>query len=97
MRRGSTPTIKLQIELTLDDFNDVWLILKQGSNTLTLKKERLNQGQGYISAKLIQEETLMFSPGDISVQLKTLKKDKVQVSNIVMLPVTDVLDGRIME
>lgn len=97
MRRGSTPTIKLQIELTLNDFNDVWLILKQGSNTLTLKKERLNQGQGYISAELTQEETLMFSPENIQVQLKALNDGKVKVSNILLLPVTDVLDKEVMK
>lgn len=105
MRRGTTPTIELEIPFDADDLSVVWVTFAQGSTvppTEVLTKMNGDEGvtieDGLITIAFSQEDTLLFAKTGlpkVQVQIRVLLTDgSADASNIVDFPVGLILrDG----
>lgn len=101
MRQGTTPTITIYSPIDLLAFK-VIVTLVQDKYELDLPESRLSKTytspNTYISFTLTQEETLQFkSSGRVSVQWKAESAGAVIASDTGSIPVTDILNKKIME
>jgi len=103
MYRGTTPTLKFEIETDLDlNFvTDLWVTLKVRGQKSTYKisdgNVLLNAEESYAQIELTQEETLKFIGAEGECQLKFLTdSDKVYASPIVKVNINAILNEDIM-
>jgi hypothetical protein len=85
MYRGTTPTITLKIntDFDFDYIKQVWFTVAFMSNvdfmskkvTKTIEDVVLDNDKKTISITLSQEETLLFAPGNVSIQVRILTKN----------------------
>lgn len=71
MHRGTTPTFTLTVPegYSFDDASNVYVTLQQNSNTLTKSGSDLEISGNTVDVYLTQRDSLMFSPGTLSVQM----------------------------
>ena len=77
MRRGTTPTIQVEVPLDISDYG-VHLAFKQGKDLVVKTGDELvievSEGSTLISASLTQEETLKFASGKkVEVQVRAVR------------------------
>ena len=105
MRRGTTPTISLEIPFNADDIQVLWVTFSQGNTvppTEIFTKELGDEGvileDGLVTIEFSQEDTLAFAKTGlpkVQTQMRILFNDgKADASNIVDFPVGIILrDG----
>lgn len=100
MRRGSTPTITLNIfDLDLTNVDIVQVTLKQDDIEIVKNNSdiKFNTDNTELSFKLTQEDSLSFHVGKAKVQCKFKFKDgSVIVSKITEFTINETLNGSIL-
>ena len=95
MRRGTTPTIKIDVKgCNLADFDSVYVTLKQKALSIDKFGDDLDIQNNAISILLSQEDTLRFDASYkyVDVQIRAVNKEGVAIaSNIRQIPVEAVL------
>ncbi|MBO7695425.1 MAG: hypothetical protein J6T10_22600 [Methanobrevibacter sp.] len=101
MVRGTTPTLilKLNTDLDVGNMKQIWVTFKSIMNEVTLSKNDIrviNESDLIIS--LSQEQTLKFTEGIVSVQVRLLTPDnKAYATKIKTINMSNVLkEGVIM-
>ena len=99
MKRASTPTHRFELMTDLSALKDLKITYKQGDKIVLEKSLADVTMDGKTAAvKLTQEETNLFAPdADVRMQVRilTLGGDSYP-SNIVTVPVDDVLNDEVM-
>lgn len=100
MQRGTTPTHTFTFGETLSGavFDKIFITYKQGEKVIVEKsvKDIVVTEDSFI-VKLTQAETLLFSPGQVQIQIrvKTINGQAL-ASNILTVPASEILkDGEI--
>lgn len=97
MRRGTTPTITIDLEdFSGEDAEKAVLTLKQEGGVLINKEVEINDG--IITCQLTQEDTLRLKktyPVKLQVKIK-LKDGRVKGTEILMCDVHDILNEEII-
>jgi hypothetical protein len=79
MYRGTTPTITLKVktDFDFDYIKEIWFTIASISKKVTKTKSQcyVDNDAKTISTILTQEETLIFSAGNVNVQARILTKD----------------------
>jgi len=98
MRRGTTPTLKLTLDVDPTTFDTLFILFKQGETLITKSGEdlTLNSEEKSIVVKLTQEETLKLncSKGNVRVQLRAKLNDEAYATSIVHVQLKDILEDR---
>ncbi len=99
--RGTTPDYILTLEGYDLSGKTAYVTLQQGTNTVTLSGDRLtvaaDQSGSTVAFALTQEDTLMFSPGAVSVQLKAIDaQGNVDATGIGQIQIDRALLGRVI-
>lgn len=104
MRRGTTPTIRIKINNlpSIDLIKDIWVSFRnKGNNLIILNKTiddlEIDAENNTVSISLTQEETLKFHIS-VSIQVKIYLTDEKTVcaSNIIDVPINEILNPNIM-
>lgn len=101
MTRGTTPSLKLEIDFKTTDLAAVWITISQGGPVInkTLADEGVTitdtEDGAEITVTLSQEDTLALAPGGAELQVRALLvDDTAAASNIARLTVKRILkDG----
>lgn len=96
MRRGTTPTLTMEVDgCNLEEFDHIVITLKQGRTLIN--KQAIVEGS-FISATFTQEETLSLNAkADVSVQMKGITNDgSVVGSEVLLLDVKEILNEEVM-
>jgi hypothetical protein len=97
MRRGSTPTLNIETNIVVANFDRVILTVQQGDNKYNFEKEDMTQKDGIIAVTMSQAQTLSFDiESTVSLQFRVKKGTTVTASNIVTVPVCDVLNEEVL-
>lgn len=100
MRRGSTPTLKFELPLEIDNnVTKLRLTFEQNDKTVVEKTEKeIMINEQFFSVQLTQEETLSFdSSCPIRMQVKIRTTDgNVVPSDVVLIECKDVLNEEIL-
>ena len=95
MRRGTTPTIKIDVKgCNLADFDSVYVTFKQKALSIDKFGDDLDIQNNAISILLSREDTLRFDASYkyVDVQIRAVNKEGVAIaSNIRQIPVEAVL------
>ena len=94
MRRGTTPTIEINVNgCDLSEFDTIYVTFKQGDVEVTYDNSEIDIEESRISFSLKQEDTLKFnSELFVYVQLRAVNKKGVAIaSNIKHISVEDIL------
>lgn len=108
MRRGTTPTIELEIPFKADEMQVIWVTFAQGNTvppkevlTKTNEDEGVTVEDGLITIAFTQEDTLLFEKTGlpkVQVQIRILFTDgSADASNIVDFPVGLILRDGVIE
>ena len=99
MYRGTTPTLKFNVEFDVSLISVLWITFKQG-NQIKIEKQlgdcALNTEKNQIIVSLTQEETLSLSANkDLNIQIRVgFANSKRGVSRLITTYVDDILhDG----
>ena len=96
MRRGTTPTLKIYLMgIDPDKLKNIYVTMKQKSIERTKTNKDIEIDGNVISVHLSQEDTLDFSTGPISVQIRATTNSGLAVaSEIKNVTVSEILkDG----
>ena len=107
MRRGTTPTIELEIPFKADEISVLWVTFAQGGTvppTEILTKANGDAGvnieDGLVTIGFTQEDTLLFAKTGlpkVQLQIRVLLTDgTADASNIVDFPVGLILRDRVI-
>lgn len=95
MIRGTTPTIVLTIDTSLDlqKMKQIWVTFENLVHERTYIKEEVQiQSDNSLVIQLSQQDTLKFCEGTVSVQVRLLTEDdKAYATNIQTLSVKQIL------
>lgn len=96
MRRGTTPTLIFKVKgLDNDCVDKMYFSLKQGNKILTKEDYTFEDNKYYV--KLSQEETLMFLPKQLFVQIKIKTTNgEVIASPIKQTTMDDILSEEVV-
>lgn len=100
MQRGTTPTHTFTFGESLSGakFDKIFITYKQGEKTIVEKStDDITVTESAFIVKLSQAETLLFSPGQVRIQIrvKTVMGEAL-ASNIITVPTEELLkDGEI--
>lgn len=98
MRRGTTPTHTITVDVDLTDAEVIYLDYRQ-KNKIVLEKTKddMTVEEGQIQVKLTQAETLAFSDDTVTIQLRARFADGTAVaSNFMRIDVSGIIkDGEI--
>lgn len=88
MTQGTTPTVKLHLNGTEADLTDaarVRVIFSQGDQVLKVDGPgpRVEVEPNTVTVTLTQEETLLFSPGTLMVQVRWTLEDGTTAATLV--------------
>lgn len=78
MRRGSTPTLKIEIEeAKVSEMQSIYLTLEQGNREITKRETDMfiDETENTISCPLTEAETLYFKDGNVRIQIRVVYKD----------------------
>lgn len=97
-RRGTNPSFKVGVKgLDVKDIQSFFLTLKQGKTEITkeLTDVTLDEENNKIEIHLSQEDTLLFTKGNIDIQARVMTKDgRAIASDIKTRPIGAILkDG----
>lgn len=101
MRRGTTPTITINVDADLSGYDEVYLTLASRSATVERSKEQLgivaSEAGCTMEVSLTQAETLRFRAGDTaSAQIRAKSGDSAIATDIATVPIAGILkDGAI--
>ena len=99
MIQGTTPTHKFDIGIITDLISKLRISYEQnGKIVLSKDKDECTLGENFVTTKLTQEETLMFSaPGTVRIQLhaRTTGGDAL-VTRPITVPVYILLDKAVI-
>lgn len=87
MRRGTTPTIDIHINLTGGDMSDIaeWYItISQDDTSITKTNEDIVIEGDLIKIPLSQEETMMFKAGESFIQIRCKTTEDLVVAGKIM-------------
>lgn len=87
MRRGTTPTIDIHVNLTGGDMSDIaeWYItISQDSTSITKTNEDIVIEGDLIKIPLSQEETMLFKAGESFVQIRCKTTNDLVVAGKIM-------------
>lgn len=101
MYRGTTPSLKLTLNTTLDlnELKAVWITIKCGNTMLTreLQDVEVNAEEKTFYIELTQEETLKFASGVVKIQARLLMNDeKAYATNMQEIEINNVLKGGVI-
>jgi hypothetical protein len=100
MRKGTTPTILLTLDVDTTTLRTIWVTMRQGTIELDRTGDAVTRlsDNATLSVTLTQEETLAFtSGGSVEVQLRALTADGTAVaSDIATIPVDRILMGGVI-
>ena len=93
MYRGTTPTNQFTCDINLNDADAIYITYEQNHRVIVEKtKADVVFGEGFISVKLTQEETLRFSERAVNIQIRARFPDGTAIaSNIIHTAASDVL------
>lgn len=99
MIRGTTPLLKFILPFNVSIIQLVYITFSQkGNEVFTLETSNCTLSESIISAKLTQQQTLLFKHNTpVEIQIRILTKDEdALVSNIIRTTVEKILkDGEI--
>ena len=100
IRRGTTPTIKLETEMELSSFDEIYLVIKQETvnGYVCIEKKLTEDGKivddTRFNIKLTQEETLALSDGRrAELQLK----GRLTNGDVVSTDITELKIARVLK
>ncbi len=99
MKRASTPTHRFELMTDLSALKDILITYKHGGKIVLEKKRKDVTMEGKTAVvKLTQEETNLFSADtDVKMQVRILSLGgESYPSNIITVPVEDVLNDEVM-
>ncbi|MBQ0112358.1 MAG: hypothetical protein KBT03_04430 [Bacteroidales bacterium] len=94
MRRGTTPILKLTLDIDLDLLEDIYVTLYQSGIILTKFNDDIEiyLDDKLIKVRLTEKETMSFKPTAVKIQLRaTTKSGDSIATDIVTLPMNDIL------
>lgn len=94
MRRGTTPTLKLTLDIDLDLLEDIYVTLYQSGIILTKFNDDIEiyPDDKLIKVRLTEKETMSFKPTAVKIQLRATTKSGGSIAtDIVTLPMNDIL------
>ena len=99
MRRGTTPTLRINVKgVEVDKLTSIYLTLKQGNVELEKTNVEIDTENNRLIVDLSQEETLMFDAGGIKVQFRAiLENGRAVASNIVLSNMNEILKEGVIE
>lgn len=92
MIRGTTPTLKLKLKgIETSRLNSIYITLKQGNKEVTKMNVDgiIAESESILSVPLTQEDTLTFSQGYVSVQLRAMTTDDLAIASKPRLVLMD--------
>jgi len=92
MVRGTTPTLKLKLKgIETSRLNSIYITLKQGNKEVTKMNVDgiIAESESILSVPLTQEDTLTFSQGYVSVQLRAMTTDDLAIASKPRLVLMD--------
>ena len=82
MRRGTTPTIVINIKgIEMSDIATWYVTLAQDSMQITKTNEDITIEDTLIKMPLTQQETMKFKSGEVSVQIRAVTTDDVVIAS----------------
>lgn len=97
MRRGTTPTISVDLDFDTDEAQEVWFTIKQGKTEITKEKGDIIKTDNGFEVTLTQSETLELDENGPAcmAQVRILTPEgKAIASNVVYIDVEQILkDG----
>lgn len=99
MYRGTTPTLELELDTTIDfgNITDFFVTLAGQVKSITLDMDRcsFDNEKKIVSVTLTQEETLSLNPGCIDVQVRfKVKSKQAYATSIAKVDISRILkDG----
>lgn len=108
MKRGTTPTIPLEVDKDVSDGWTLYATFRSGMHNVTLENDRMDielepateteQAKTLITVTLTQEETLALGVGNAEVQIRGIKDGTAFATDIQHVEVGRILkDGVIDE
>lgn len=98
MRRGTTPTITLNINgLTDIEYSKIMITFKQNNHEVVKTEDEISVDGNTVSVTLAQSDTLSFNADPVNIQARILSSSgTAYATNIIRVPVYDILtDGEI--
>lgn len=86
MRRGTTPTITINTDISLVDAEVIYLTFEQnGNDIIEIDKERMTVNAEGIYAKLTQDETLLLAAdNNVKLQIRARFPDQTAIASNIM-------------
>lgn len=85
LRRGTTPTIHVDVDVDLTGYPRVVLTIKDKEGTLTdFEKNKLTVTPQFVEATLTQEQTLAMKPGVLKIQIRAVSPSGKAVATDIM-------------
>lgn len=82
IRRGTTPTIKLNIEgVRMDDIKRWYVTISQDYTQITKTNEDMEIEGTLLSIRLTQQETLRFKQSECEIQIRALTPDNTAIAS----------------
>ena len=84
MRRGTTPTIELNIKgVEMADIAEWYITIQQDSVQLTKTNEDIEIVGTLITIPLTQEETMLFKQGEAFIQIRAITTDELVIASAI--------------
>lgn len=84
MRRGTTPTIELNIKgIEMSQIDEWYITIQQDSASLTKTNEDITISGTVISIPLSQEETMLFKQGEAFVQIRAITNEGLRIASAI--------------
>lgn len=84
MRRGTTPTIELNIKgIEMSQIDEWYITIQQDSVQLTKTNEDITIAGTVISIPLSQEETMRFKQGEAFVQIRAVTTEGLRIASSI--------------
>lgn len=99
MRRGTTPTVKINVDgISVTELDEIYLTFEQRGLEITKRETDITKdtigGKNMLKVNLTQEETLSFKDGNIQIQFRAKTLMGTVVASTI---VTDTLEHILME
>ena len=84
MRRGTTPTIELNIKgIEMSQIAEWYITIQQDSASLTKTNEDITISGTVINIPLSQEETMLFKQGEAFVQIRAITTEGLRIASAI--------------
>lgn len=84
MRRGTTPTIELNINgVDMSTISEWYITIQQDSTSITKTNADITIAGTVIDIPLSQEETMMFKQGEAFIQIRAITNEGLRIASVI--------------